>query len=100
MTRSARLKVGALAALYLFWLAIWLVVGNEPFGPSRYYWGQASAPAVTGIIALYASRRSPRPYPGFLVMQGLAFLPLAGSWVTYQASSGPLRSCGVFAARR
>ena len=89
MTRSAYLKVGALAALYLLWLAIWFVVGNEPYGPGRYYWGQASAPAVTGIIALYASRRSPRPYPGFLVMQGLAFLLLAGSWVTYQASSGP-----------
>ena len=89
MTRSARLKVGALAALYLLWLAIWLVVGNEPFGLSRYYWGQASAPAVTGIIALYASRRRPSPYPGFLVMQGLAALLLAGSWVTYQASSGP-----------
>ena len=89
MTRSAYLKVGALAALYLLWLAIWFVVGNEPYGPGRYYWGQASAPAVTGIIALYASRRRPSPYPGFLVMQGLAFLLLAGSWVTYQASSGP-----------
>jgi hypothetical protein len=89
MTRSAYLKVGALAALYLLWLAIWFVVGNEPYGPGRYYWGQASAPAATGIIALYASRRSPRPYPGFLIMQGLAFLLLAGSWVTYQVSSGP-----------
>ena len=88
MTRSAYLKVGALAALYLLWLAIWFVVGNEPYGPGRYYWGQASAPAATGIIALYASRRRPRPYPGFLVMQGLAFLLLAGSWVTYQVSNG------------
>ena len=100
MTRSAYLKVGALAALYLLWLAIWLVVGNEPFGPSRYYWGQASAPAVTGIIALYASRRSPSPYPGFLVMQGLAALLLAGSWVTYQVSSGPSAGVELFAARR
>src|SRR5215468_4905833 len=88
MTRSAYLKVGALAALYLLWLATWLVVGNEPFGLGRYYWGQAAAPAVTGIIALYASRRSARPYPGFLIMQGLAFLLLAGSWVTYQVSHG------------
>ena len=84
MTRSARLKVGALAALYLFWLATWLVVG-----PLRYYWGQAAASAATGIIALYVSRRSPSPYPGFLIMQGLAFLLLAGSWVTYQVPSGP-----------
>jgi hypothetical protein len=83
-TRSARLKVGALAALYLFWLATWLVVG-----PRQYYWGQAAASAATGIIALYVSRRSPGPYPGFLIMQGLAFLLLAGSWVTYQVPSGP-----------
>jgi hypothetical protein len=88
MTRSARLKVGALAALYLLWLATWLVVGNEPYGLGRYYWGQAAAPAVTGIIALYASRRSPSPYRWFLIMQGLAFLLLAGSWVTYQVPSG------------
>jgi hypothetical protein len=77
----------------LFWLATWLVVGNEPYGPGQYYWGQAAAPAVTGIIALYASRRNPSPYPGFLIMQGLAFLLLAGSWVTYQVSSGS--SAGV-----
>jgi len=89
MTRSAYLKVGALAALYLLWLATWFVVGSEPYGLGRYYWGQASAPAVTGIIALYASRRNPSPYPGFLLMQGLAALMLAGSWVTYQVSSGP-----------
>jgi hypothetical protein len=93
MTRSARLKVGALAALYLLWLATWLVVGNEPYSLGRYYWGQAAAPAVTGIIALYASRRSPIPYRWFLIMQGLAFLLLAGSWMTYQVSSGP--SAGV-----
>src|SRR5262245_20897430 len=84
MTRSARLKVGALAALYLLWLATWLVVGHL-----RHYWGQAAASAATGIIALYVSRRSPSPYPGFLIMQGLAFLLLAGSWTTYQVPSGP-----------
>ena len=83
MTRSAHLKVGALAALYLLWLAMWLVVGPRP-----YYWGQATASAVTGIVALYAARQSARPYPGFLIMQGLAFLLLAGSWVTYQVSHG------------
>ena len=88
MTRSAYLNVGALAALYLLWLATWLVLGNEPYGPGRHYWDQAAVAAVTGIIAFYASRRNTGPYPGFLVMQGLAFLLLAGSWVTYQASSG------------
>jgi len=62
---------------------MWLVVGPRP-----YYWGQATASAVTGIVALYAARQSARPYPGFLIVQGLAFLLLAGSWVTYQVSHG------------
>jgi hypothetical protein len=93
MTRSAYLKVGALAAIYLLWLAMWLILGDESSGLGRYYWGQAAAPAVTGIIAFYASRRSPRPYPGFLIMQGLAFLLLAGSWITYQVSGAS--SAGV-----
>src|SRR5262245_36509879 len=84
MTRSARLKVGGLGALYLFLLATWLVVG-----PLRCFLGQAGASAPPRIIALYVSRRSPSPYPGFLIMQGLAFLLLAGSWVTYQVPSGP-----------
>jgi hypothetical protein len=93
MTRSAYLKVGALAAIYLLWLATWLVLGDE-YGLGRYYWGQAAAPAVTGIIAFHASRRSPRPYPGFLIMQGLAFLLLAGSWLTYQVSGGSTAGVG------
>jgi hypothetical protein len=98
MPRSVYLKVGALAALYLLWLATWLVIGDEPYGPARYYWDQATAAAVTGIIAWYASRRRPSPYPGFLVMQGLAFLLLAASWVTYQVSSGS--SAGVAISQR
>jgi hypothetical protein len=93
MTRSAYLKFGALAALYLLWLATWFVFGNELYGPGHRYWSQATAAAVTGLIALFVSQRRPSPYPGFLVMQGLAFLLLAGSWVTYQVSSGS--SAGV-----
>jgi hypothetical protein len=88
MARSAYLKFGGLAALYLLWLVTWFVFGNELYGPGRRYWSQGTAAAVTGIIALFVSRRRPSPYPGFLVMQGLAFLLLAGSWVTYQQSIG------------
>jgi hypothetical protein len=85
---SGYLAVGALAALYLLWLAAWLVVGDEPYGPGQSHWDQAAAAAITGCLAFIVARRVPRPYPGFLATQGLAFLLLAGSWVTYQVSSG------------
>jgi hypothetical protein len=93
MTRSGHLAVGALAALYVLWLAAWLVVGDEPYGPGRYHWDQAAAALLTGGVAFSVARRVPRPYPGFLVIQGVAFLLLAGSWVTYQVSSAS--SAGV-----
>jgi hypothetical protein len=47
MTRSAYLTVASLAALYLFWLATWLVFGAELHGSARQYWSQAAAAAVT-----------------------------------------------------
>ena len=88
MTRSAHLQNGALGALYLLWLAAWLVIGDEAYGPGRYHWDQAVAAVATGCLAFYVSRRSFRPYSGFLVIQSLAFLLLAGSWVTYQVTTG------------
>ena len=88
MTRSARLTIGALVALYLLWLTTWLVLGDGPYGPKTYYWDQAVPAAATGIIALIAARRRSAPYRWFLVLQGLAFLLLAAAWVTYQTSSG------------
>jgi len=88
MTHSARLKLGALAALYLLWLATWLVLGKEVYDSFRHAWDQAAVAALTGIAAFFAARRTPVPYPGFLVMQGVAFVLLAGSWMTYQATSG------------
>src|SRR5512134_3273122 len=83
MTRSAYMTVGGLAALYLLWLASWVVFGCEPYGPASYHWDQAAAAAAMGLVAFHASRRSASPYPAFLVMQGIAFLLLAASWVTY-----------------
>jgi hypothetical protein len=88
MTRFGHLEAGALVAVYLLWLAAWLVIGDAPYGPSGYYWDQAEAAAVTGLVAFYVCRRVVRPYPGFLLLQGLAFFLLAGSWVTYQVSDG------------
>ena len=87
MNRPARIKVASLAALYLLWLATWLVFGNELYGAAHHYWSQAAAAAVTGMVALYAARRMPGPYPAFLVMQGIALLLLATAWISYPVSS-------------
>jgi hypothetical protein len=86
MTRNARLEVGALTALFLLWLAIWLV-GHQDHGLDRLAWDQAAAAGVMGLAAFYAARRMPGPYAAFLVMQGLAFLLLAASWSTYRESA-------------
>lgn len=84
-----RHRVGALAALYLLWLATWFV-GHARYGPDRHVWDQAVAATVTGLVTFRASRRVLPPYPEFLVMQGLAFLLLAGSWLmTYPVHHGP-----------
>jgi hypothetical protein len=80
--------VGALAALYLLWLATWFV-GNAMPGPDWYAWDHAAAAAVTGLVAFRASRSVLSPYPGFLVMQGLALLLVAGSWLTYHVPNRP-----------
>lgn len=88
MTRSAYLKIGALAAVYLLWLASWFVFRDQVYGSARQYWDQATAAAVTGLVAFHASRRSPSPYPAFLLMQGFSFLLLAVAWVTYGAAEG------------
>jgi len=92
MTQSSYIKVASLAALYLLWLASWLVIGNGLYGAERHYWSQATAAAITGLLAFYVARRIPRPYPGFLVMQGVAFLLLAAAWISYPVSS---ESCQI-----
>ena len=95
---AGHIGVGALIALYLLWFAAWLVAGDEPYGPSSYHWDQAVAAAVTGCLAFAVATRLSRPYPAFLTMQGLAFLLLASSWLTYQVSSGS-SSAGVIATQ-
>lgn len=88
MSRSAHLKLATLAAVYLLWLSIWLVFGTELFGARHHYWSEATAAAVTALVAFYVARRVRGPYPAFLVMQGVAFGLLAVSWVSYPASPG------------
>jgi len=83
MTDSAASKLGAAAAVYLLWFVSWLVLGQQAFGPTNYNWSQTLVAAVAALLALRASRRAARPYPGFLVTIGLGLALLAGSWVTY-----------------
>jgi hypothetical protein len=78
-----RHRVGALAALYLLWLALWFVF-KAPGGLGRYTWDDAAGAVVTGLVAFRAAQRVVSPYPEFLAMQGIAHLLLAGSWLTYR----------------
>ena len=85
-----RHRVGALAALYLLWLALWFIL-KATDGRTPHTWDDAAAAVATGLAAFRAAQRVPSPYLAFLVMQGLAHLLLAGSWWTYRvpyASSG------------
>ena len=89
MTRHAQLMIGALAALYLLWLATWIVFGGAVYGASQHYWDQAAVTGVTGLAAWWAAPRRSGPYRGFLAMQGIAFLLLTAAWVTYHSSVEP-----------
>jgi hypothetical protein len=89
MTRSDRLLVGALTALYLLWLATWIVFGATAYGPLQHYWDQTVAACAAGVAAIYAARRTINPYSGFLVIEGVGFLLLAVAWATYQGSLEP-----------
>jgi hypothetical protein len=89
MTRHARLLIGALAALYLLWLATWIVFDNALYSPLRNYWDQTAVACVTAVAAFYTAHGTGRPYRGFLAMQGFAFLLMALAWLTYRASIDP-----------
>jgi hypothetical protein len=92
MTRPARLLIGALAALYLLWLATWIVFDSALYSPLRNYWDQTAVACVTAMAAFYRARRADKPYRGFLAMQGFAFLLMASAWLTYRASIDPSAS--------
>lgn len=95
-----RHRAGALAALYLLWVALWFVI-KAPDGLGRYTWDNSAVAAVTGLVAFRAAQRVLSPYSAFLVMQGIAHLLLAGSWwsyrVPYASSTG---AAGQQVARR
>lgn len=96
MRRSSVLKVAALAAVFVLWLATWLVFGTALFGADAHYWGQVVAAAVSGGVAFYVARKASGPYPAFLVMLGIAFLLLAVSWASYPVKGHGCGAASVF----
>jgi hypothetical protein len=87
MNRSASVLLGGVAALYLLWLAAWLVLGATTFGPTHHNWDQTLVAALAAVAAFNASRHVPRPYPVFLRMIGAGLAALAVSWATYDADA-------------
>lgn len=90
VTGSLPVQLGAVAALYLLWLVVWLVAGHDVFGRISNDWLQSGVAAVAAAIAFRASRRVARPYPAFLILLGFGLALLAASWATYD----PMREEG------
>ena len=70
MKGSLSLKLGSLAALYLFWLVCWLVLGDKAFGPVYYNWDESLISAVTAIMAYVVAVKITKPYAIFLQVLG------------------------------
>ena len=51
------LKLGGIAAIYLFWLVCWLVLGDKAFGPVYYNWDMGLISAVTAWKAYVVARK-------------------------------------------
>jgi hypothetical protein len=83
MIDSLSLQLGGIAAVYLLWFVIWLVLGHDAFGPASYNWDLGLVSIVSAITAFNASRRASKPYSIFLVMIGLGLAILSVSWITY-----------------
>lgn len=77
------LKLGGIAALYLFWLVCWLVLDGKAFGPDFYNWDMALISAATAIIAYMVALKITNPYALFLRLLAIGALMLTVSWITY-----------------
>lgn len=78
--------LGAVAALYLLWLVLWLVLGHDTFGEISNNWLQSGVAAVAAVVAFASSRRVAALYRGFLLLAGLGLALLAASWATFDPS--------------
>jgi len=83
MQGPLRLKLGGIAALYLFWLVCWLVLGDKAFGPNYYYWDMSLVSAVSAIMAIVVAQAMNGPYAVFLRLLALGAAMLTVSWFTY-----------------
>lgn len=83
MKGSTYLWLGGLAAIYLLWLTLWIVLGDRSFGLDFYNWDQATAALAASFAAFFTIGKTNRPYKGFLILQGLGLVMLSLSWATY-----------------
>jgi hypothetical protein len=83
MNSSLTLKLGAMAALYLFWLVCWLVLDAKAFGPAHYNWDTSLISGLTAIMAFTIGQKLPQPYSLFLRVISIGTGLLALSWITY-----------------
>jgi hypothetical protein len=83
MQEQTTLWMGGLTALYLLWLAFWIVLGDQSFGLNFYNWDQASAAVAAAVAAFLTARKTVRPYRFFLLLQGLSLIMMSLSWITY-----------------
>ena len=80
---AASLQPGIVAAIFLLWLVIWVVLGHDAVGPAHYNWDHTLIASAAAIAAFSGSRYASRPYPVFLIMIGIGLAMLAVSWATY-----------------
>ncbi|MDD1612740.1 MAG: hypothetical protein LUQ57_06310 [Methylococcaceae bacterium] len=83
MKEPTYLWLGGLAALYLLWLTLWIVLGDLSFGLDFYNWDQTAAALAAAFLAFFIAWKTGRPYKAFLIFQGLSLVMLSLSWVTY-----------------
>lgn len=79
----ASLQPGVVAAIYLLWLVIWVVLGHDAVGPEHYNWDHTLVASAAAVAALIGSRHASKPYRAFLIIIGIALAMLAVSWGTY-----------------
>jgi len=75
--------VEGLFAVYLFWLTLWILLGDQSFGLNFYNWDQTLAALAAALTALSASWKTGSPYRAFLLFQCLSLVMLGLSWATF-----------------